>query len=51
MAKIIDDFYMPMLYNSSDEDEDIEYLHKNLISNSERQNSSQGSVFYVKLNK
>ena len=36
--------------DSSDSSEDeIVYLHQNIIINSDKQNSAQGSVFYVKL--
>ena len=37
------------LGNLKEENEDSEYLHMNIITNSDRQNSSQGSVYYVKL--
>ena len=33
----------------SDDSDDQEFLHKNIVSNSDKQSSSQGSVFYVKL--
>jgi len=36
--------------DSSDSSEDeIVYLHQNIVINSDKQNSAQGSVFYVKL--
>ena len=38
--------------DSSDSDnssEEIVYLHENIVINSDKQNSAQGSVFYVKL--
>jgi hypothetical protein len=36
--------------DSSDSSQDeIVYLHKNIVINSDKQNSAQGSVFYVKL--
>jgi|DEB0MinimDraft_12_1074336.scaffolds.fasta_scaffold18206_1 hypothetical protein len=34
---------------SEEEKSEEEYLHKNIIINSEKQKSAQGSVYYVKL--
>jgi len=34
---------------NGDQPEDANYLHKNIIINSEKQKSAQGSVFYVKI--
>lgn len=38
-----------MLYDSDESDDPLSFLHQNIVSNSEKQSSSQGSVFYVKL--
>ena len=35
--------------SSESSQEELVYLHQNIVINSDKQNSAQGSVFYVKL--